>query len=229
VRSVFVRNPVGTPFDNLFADGDFELSIVPEQSSGGQWGWRAFSQTGGEAALLGETGGLCRTGLRCARYGGKKIVFGQGTAAPDFAPHEAKLWVKAVDPATIDAEKPCELISQAVVVECDNFGVVSSLRPADAPAKDGWCLYSDELRGSRDALCLYVETDTREVLLDSATLLPAPNAVAPRSAPIVDAATRARLATIRAALRSRMPVSLGDSSPTPGGVPNLKHGRGIAP
>jgi hypothetical protein len=212
VRSVFVRNPIGSPADNLFADGDFELSIVPEQSAGGQWGWRAFSTTGGEAALLAETGGLCRTGLRCGRLGKRRILFGQGTAAPNLQPHSASLWVKAVDPATVDAEKPCELIGQAVVVHCDNFAVVSSLRPSDAPDKDGWCSYSDDFTGSRDALCLYVELEEREVLLDSATLLPAQNDVAPRSAPLLGADTRARMQTVRATIRARMPLS-SDSLP----------------
>ena len=209
VRSVFKRNPIGVPFDNLLADGDFELSIVPAQAAGGQYGWRAFSSNGGQAALLAETGGLCRSGLRCGRLGDRRVLFGQGTAASGERPHRASLWVKAVDPTTVDAEKPCELIERAFVVRCESFTTVGSLKPADAPDARGWCEYAGTSPSSRDALCLYVELDSREVLLDAATLLPReePDALPSPLPPTPDVATRARMETIRAAIRSRMPLS----------------------
>jgi hypothetical protein len=209
VRSVFARNPIGVPFDNLLADGDFELSIVPAQAAGGQYGWRAFSPNGGQAALLAETGGLCRSGLRCGRLGEGRVLFGQGTAASGERPHRASLWVKAVDPTTVDAEKPCELIERAFVVRCESFATVGSLKPSDAPDERGWCEYAGTSPSSRDALCLYVELDAREVLLDAATLLPReePDALPAPLPPTPDAPTRARMETIRAAIRSRMPLS----------------------
>ena len=209
VRSVFLRNPVGVPFDNLLADGDFELSIVPAQAAGGQYGWRAFSPSGGQAALLAETGGLCRSGLRCGRLGEGRVLFGQGTAAAGERPHRASLWVKAVDPTTVDADKPCELIGRAFVIRCESFVTLGSLKPAEAPDDRGWCEYTGLAASSRDALCLYLELDAREVLLDAATLLPReqPDALPAPLPTSPDAATRARMETIRAAIRGRMPLS----------------------
>src|SRR5690606_37838607 len=88
VRDVVIRNPFGGPSDNLLADGDFELSIVPEGNSG-QYGWIAFKQSGAEQPLLAETGGLCKSGLRCGRLPKRSIVFGRGTSAANEAPHRA--------------------------------------------------------------------------------------------------------------------------------------------
>ncbi|MBL8741515.1 MAG: hypothetical protein JNK04_10490, partial [Myxococcales bacterium] len=64
VRDVYQRNPFGVPLENLLVDGDFELSITREST--GQYGWRRL-HNGGLKPTPAETGGLCKSGLRCGR------------------------------------------------------------------------------------------------------------------------------------------------------------------
>lgn len=93
-------NGFGLPADNLLADGDFELSTV----RGGyipQLAWIGFNDSG-ERAIKAETGGLCRTGLRC------------GVLEPDLVParqrhrgaadeaHIATVWAKPPEGSACD-------------------------------------------------------------------------------------------------------------------------------
>ena len=64
IRTVETRNPWGGALGNLFVDGDFEFSVVLQGSSP-QAGWFAFSNNG-QGYVRGETGGLCKSGMRCA-------------------------------------------------------------------------------------------------------------------------------------------------------------------
>ncbi len=218
VREVFFRNPMGSPPDNLFVDGDFELSIVPEGNAGGQYGFVAFSPNGGPVALLGETGGLCRSGLRCGRLRSGRLLFGRGAAAPDDADMRASIWVKPLEAAP-DPERPCEL-GTFVVIGCDTFQQLDSLDEADAPDAQGWCQMSAELDGERQSVCLYVEADV-EMLVDNATLLPVADGdldplPPPRHpAPALRSDQLARMANLREVLRRRTPFG----KPRPDGQP----------
>jgi hypothetical protein len=216
VRQVFVRNPIGLPIDNLLADGDFELSIVPEGEAGGQYGWIALRGNGGTAPLLAETGGLCRSGLRCGRLPAGRILFGRGTAAPYELPHKASIWVKAASwkprpPAEL--AEPCKSLADVYVLACDSFSVLATLRPAELPSADGWCELRAEVAGSKRALCVYAEIGSEEVLLDHATLLAAPELEnGPLPAPITPPKpTTERMSLVREQLRARMP--LGPAKP----------------
>jgi hypothetical protein len=216
VRQVLVRNPIGLPIDNLMADGDFELSIVSEGEAGGQYGWIALAPSGAPTPLLAETGGLCRSGLRCGRLEARRLLFGRGTAAPHEVPHKASLWIKptawAPGPPP-ELTEPCRDLAEAYVLHCDSFDVVATLRPAALPSADGWCELRAEVPGSKRALCMYVELGAEEALVDAATLLAAPQlASGPLPAPIRPAApTTERMRIVREALRARMP--LGPSKP----------------
>lgn len=206
VRDVFVRNPFGGPFDNLMADGDFELSIVPEGSSG-QYGWIAFRQTGAEESILAETGGLCKSGLRCGRVPGQTILFGRGTSAANEAPHRASVWMKAMEPTPEGEEDPCDL-ADAYVIQCASFDTVERLRPEKQPAADGWCQLTAEVEGARVAYCMYIDVGSSDVLIDNVTLLAAPDLAdksRPPASPLPAGAERDQMKRIGSIVRSRTP------------------------
>jgi hypothetical protein len=203
VREVFYRNTVGSPADNLLADGDFELSIV--SSPGGQYGWLGFEENGNPVNIGAETGGLCKSGLRCGRVPGDSILFARGTAAPGEVEHRASIWLKPVsegpDPA---GNKPCEL-ADVRALACDSFDQLERLDPAPAPTADGWCEISGPVPASRKAICLYVIVDQYDVIADAATLLPAPAQASVRPPPPeLSPRERGRLAIVREHIRSRM-------------------------
>lgn len=215
IREVFLRNPMGSPPDNLFVDGDFELSIVPEESSGGQYGWIAFTSGGSPATLLGETGGLCRSGLRCGRVRSGRLLFGRGAAAPDEADMRASIWVKPLEPAD-DPEKPCD-VGTFVAVACDSFQQLRVLQDADAPDAKGWCEMAGDIDGATQSVCLYVEAEV-DMLIDAATLLPRATGddVSPLPPPHehrLSAEQHARMSNLRDVLRRRMPF--GKALPEP--------------
>jgi hypothetical protein len=209
VREVFYRNTVGVPFDNLLADGDLELSIVP---SDGQYGWLAFSGGGSPVVLNAETGGLCKSGLRCGRVPGESILFVRGTAAPDMSPHRGSVWMKPIaagpEPGS---EHPCAL-ADVRVVTCDNFVFGDKLEAAAAPAADGWCEIAGPIDPSTRAICFYIEIDQWDVLVDAATLLPAEPSAKRSPPPPLRPDQLARAAVVREHIRSRMTLS-SDSLP----------------
>ncbi len=202
-RQVFERNPLGGPPGNLLADGDFERSIVPEYYVGGQYGWLAFSQAGAQSALVGETGGLCKSGLRCARVAKNAVLFGRGAAAPDEMPHRASIWLKPLeDFAPSGAESPCDFAT-GYVIECDSFDIAKELVSPDAPDADGWCEHKAEVPGSKVGYCVYLETSV-DTLADAASLLPAPDLVMTRSRFQAPDDLAARLAAARGWVRARI-------------------------
>lgn len=206
VREVFVRNPIGSPAQNLLADGDFELSIVPEGSDG-QYGWIAFGSGDGAEPILGETGGICRSGLRCGRVPGGTVLFGRGAAAPDKQAHRASILLKAQEPfEPTPGGSACDLADVYVLV-CDTFDVKEELEPAAAPTEDGWCEYSDAVLGSPLGLCMYVEVGSVAVLVDNATLVVAPD-VSLKPPPAITLAPQRndRMMRIRERVRARLPL-----------------------
>lgn len=218
VREVYMRNPLGGPAQNLLADGDFELSIVPSQAAGGQYGWIALTASGAPVAMSSETGGLCRTGLRCGRVPAGNVLFGRGTAAPNMAGHHASIWFKPLGETS--AAKPCD-VGNVYVLGCDTFDVKKALRAADAPDAQGFCEYSADLGGSPLSLCMYAEISGVDVLADSATLLPLPEGtLAPKPSPVaLLPETRARIAIVRDFVRSHTPLS---PPPVPDGEPTQR-------
>jgi hypothetical protein len=212
VREVSYENPFGTVHDNLLADGDFELSIT--SSAGGQYGWLAFRSSGAPALLLSETGGICRTGLRCGRVEGNGVLFARGTAAPGEVEHRASVWLKPVaDGPPPDAMNPCAL-AEVYVLHCDAFTFAGTLEPAAAPDEKGWCEISGTANASTRALCIYAEVGPYDVLVDAATLLPVePAAKTVRSPRRPSDEQRARMEIVRERIRSRMTFG---PAPVPG-------------
>lgn len=209
VRDVFYRNTVGVPFDNLLADGDLEMSIAPGD---GQYGWLAFNGGGNPKVLLAETGGICKSGLRCGRSQANDVLFVRGTAAPNMSWHRASVWMKPVaEGPDLDGLHPCRL-AEVRLVKCDNFNIGERLESADAPTADGWCEISGPVEPSTRALCLYIEVDRWEVLVDAATLLPGEDPGMRSPPPPMRPDQLARAAIVRENVRSRMTFS-SDSIP----------------
>lgn len=186
IRSVMLRNPLGAANpDNLLVDGDFELT-----SSSGQFGWRAIGP-GGEAALVRETGGLCRSGVTCGVLTPESDLIALA-ARPGASDMEIVVWAKP-------PSKDCTL-TVASLIQCTNPVVVSvaDLSATNVePDASGWCELSAVAPASEHRPCLllssFEDAGTR-TLIDAASLSAAP-AGAPRSiragAPRAEVAARA--------------------------------------
>ena len=108
-RTVMTRSPFGGPAGNLLVDGDFEMSTVPQ--AGAQLGWRAFALDGKTPVNINtETGGLCRSGLRCAVVDptmqilirGASAAQGKGNMASGWAKVPSGAYCKVIRPLTVD-------------------------------------------------------------------------------------------------------------------------------
>jgi hypothetical protein len=170
VRDVYQRNPFGVPLDNLLADGDFELSITRQGT--GQYGWRLI-HNGDLAPMPAETGGICKSGLRCGRIDSNDILYATGTTAPGEAEHHASIWLKALEEPP-DPKAPCEL-ADVFIFRCGANDVIESLEPAPLPDQDGWCQYQADVESSKVAICMYVDVGSSDVLVDNAVLVAAPS------------------------------------------------------
>jgi hypothetical protein len=180
VRQVYERNPWGGPANNLLVDGDFELSVP---GGTGQYGWVLFTSPSTQGTLVSETGGTCKTGIRCALASAGQILFGRGTAPANMAPSHASVYAKPVTPPAPDANPAsvCNGLFTGAIVECDTSSVVAGLKPAAAPDGDGFCEYSADVPGETVALCMYLDLK-EDAIVDTATLLPTTGATA-KSAP----------------------------------------------
>jgi hypothetical protein len=177
-RTVMTRSPFGGPVANHFADGDFELST---SGGTGQYGSRAFGVGNGgtEVGFAVETGGLCRSGLRCAVFAPKTAFLLRGAAAALGKGNVASLWAK------IPQGKSCATVTGSMVT-CDTLVIGHALK-ATTPQPDaaGWCSYSSRLAPSPSALCLYIQNklgSDETALLDSAVMGPDDGTVLPQAA-----------------------------------------------
>lgn len=164
-RTVFHRNPLGDPANNLLVDGDFELSI---SAGGGQYGWRKFNSSGtSEIAMTAETGGLCRTGLTCARFKKGEIMFGRGTAAAFNKGHVMSVYARV--PEGIACQKV-----NVIALECDTFKALK-VSATEPELENGFCHYKDTFAPSSAAVCLYLTNTLPQdviAIVDSAVLAP---------------------------------------------------------
>jgi hypothetical protein len=165
-RRVSWRSTVGKPSGNLLVDGDFEFSIVIE-GYGGQSGWLAFG-SGPAGYLAGQTGGRCRSGLRCGIMRPGMVLFGRGVAAKDSG-------MLAAFYSQPPEGSPCAVI-QPTLIHCDFQGLALPLAPeTELPAEDGWCRYSAGVEQQPQGVCMYVDSSLESgqtALVDAATVLP---------------------------------------------------------
>lgn len=157
MRTVETRNPFGEALaDNLLVDGDFELT-----AGSGQYGWRATNATG-EAPLLRETGGLCRSGVICGILTPDQDFLGFA-AAPKDQSVEVDIWTK---PPVPDCEVTVLSVINCTGIIVSNLGTV----PATSvePDATGWCEHKATLPPIDVRPCLFVsslaEPDTRTLI-----------------------------------------------------------------
>jgi hypothetical protein len=209
-RTVMMRNPFGGPAGNHLADGDFEFSTA--QNTGGQLGWRAFTTDGAqELAFATETGGLCRSGLRCAVMGPSMLFLLRGTSAKNDKGNIASGWAKGPEGAGCGSVR-------ALMVNCDTFTVGKQL--VGKKADDGWCHYTAAIGAQDDATCLYIDSTLKKdttALVDAFVLGPDDGTVYPEAAEFwaPDAELVARLEAVRARVVATMPFAKPQPRPRP--------------
>ncbi len=207
VRQILTRNPLGGPPKNLLADGDFELSYSP---SSGQFGWIAALADGTQLGLDAETGGTCRSGLRCAHAKAGTILYGRGTSAADKQKIDATIWLKPLGPnVNPDPKQTCKKVASIYLVVCDDPATIfSTVKIGDGATSDGWCQFYGLAQGTDRALCMYVDLQS-DALADAAIMLPsvqnAPLASL-ETPPAVSDEERAKVRRVVEAIRARMPV-----------------------
>jgi hypothetical protein len=198
-RAVERRSPLGATTGNLLVDGDFELSIILE-GTGAQSGWLAFS---GSNYLRGETGGLCRSGLRCGWLDPGVLLFGQGAAAKDSG-MIATVWVRP------NEGRPCNAVT-ASLLRCNSFQSAARLMPeTELPGSDGWCLLRGRASQQSSAVCMLIEGNSvlpESALIDDAAIVPDKGNVALSSQGVPDVSftplTGERRAKVQALLEWR--------------------------
>lgn len=167
VRTVEVRNPMSQRPGNLLVDGDFELSIVIE-GTGPQAGWRPFDANGFDQRYMrGATGGMCRSGLRCAWLDPGVILLGEGTAANGTG-MIASVYTRPPEGFT------CSTMS-AEVIQCGTFSSTARLFPeSEDPGADGWCYYRARVPRQNRATCMLLQSSVigEATLLDDAAIVP---------------------------------------------------------
>lgn len=210
-RAVMTRNPFGGPAGNHLIDGDFELSTAPY--AGGQYGWRGFSKDGSQPLdVATETGGLCRSGLRCAVMASKTLHLLRGAAAQGKG-NAVSGW------ARLPAGAPCGMV-RPLLIECDTFTVHKPLVAAKKADESGWCSYATTLAEKGSATCVYIDNtlpagDT--ALLDAFVLGPDDGTLQPQAAEfwVPDAETTARLTGLRDHVIATLPLGKPPARPRP--------------
>ncbi len=206
VRKVEMRNPWGGPPGNLMVDGDFEFSIVLEGSSP-QSGWNAFVNSN-LTYLRGATGGVCKSGLRCAvlrggGLGGDAGLLGKGAAAKGRG-MIGEAW------ARLPAGASCSGV-QFLFYHCsynDNFG--RRIDPVtDDPGEDGWCHYRGTISEQDEAVCLQITSTLpvdQEVIVDAVSLVPDDGTVTEQhQLSAIDSRSSERLRVLTKKLRDTTP------------------------
>lgn len=129
VRSVYQRNPLGNALaaDNLFADGDFELT-----GRTGQMPWLAYANMA-QGTLDYDTGGRCRSGVRCGVLGKNQSLIAF-VASPPKENFFVSVYVKP-------QSGNCAEVRAYVADEL--LGASSSmLKAPKEPDETGWCLFA---------------------------------------------------------------------------------------
>ncbi len=203
VRSVTVRSPYGSSPRNLLADGDFEWSV--SGSTGSQFAWLTYASTGTPLVNRIETGGLCRSGLRCAVIDANSVMLLRGASAPDLHAMNASIAVKPPKGGS------CSLV-RAFTLPCDTLAAPQHLlNSLVLPDADGYCTLTAQIPGATSSTCIYVDAKPlgKDIaLVDDATLLDTGSAAATAAATIFrpEPELEARLARLHDRIRGAMPV-----------------------
>ncbi len=188
-RAAFHRNPFGDAFqaDNLFVDGDFELTGRNDQAP-----WVVQNQQ--QITLTYDTGGHCRSGVRCAVIGTGDAIIGF-MSSPKTDDYEINLYIRPDAPRCADAT-----VLTIDMAQLSTADTVQSL--TTAPDVDGWCHFAAKagnLAYEQPALYITFSNQAKSTTLhiDQASALPVSEvpvhgALPPRSHPPADVLARAQ-------------------------------------
>jgi hypothetical protein len=164
-RTVGYRNPFGDALqsDNLMVDGDFELTGRTDQAP-----WIDYAmQT--QQVLNYDTGGRCRSGVRCAVMGTTDALIGF-MSSPVVDTMVVRVYVLPDSGTCSDAS--------VVAVDINGSATGGTVPPPSAPGPDGWCVFegtSQNLAYDQPALYITMSSKAKSMQLhvDDATVLPA--------------------------------------------------------
>lgn len=152
VRTVETRSPFGNlevP-DNLLLDGDFEFT-----GRNGQMPWLTFGG-GGQGTLAFATGGLCRSGVRCAALAAGSEMIGW-MASPKTGGMSVSLWAKPPSGSCTDLRA----FVTDIEGEADGDSLVAESTKTDA---SGWCHFVGDTANFAGAQpVVYVATASNRV------------------------------------------------------------------
>jgi hypothetical protein len=165
-RTIEIRNPFGNTEAalNLMADGDFELTGRHDQQP-----WLSFGDDG-QGTLNFETGGHCRSGVRCLVMGPGESIVGW-MATPREGKVTVSLWARLEG-------GPCkDLVVQVVDVD-QTSGASGDSIPAPEVDEAGNCHFEamvKSLPGGAPAVWLELSSKAKakRVIVDDVVALPA--------------------------------------------------------
>ena len=194
-RMAFHRNPLGDVLqaDNLMVDGDFELTGRNDQAP-----WIAFDPNQGQVTLTYDTGGHCRSGVRCAVIAPPQILVGYMGS-----PLLGSMHVRAYAKLTSGSCPDLAILAFDFSNDTTGKGVSATSK---TPGADGWCVYESDVDNlALEQPGLYVQPTKTTAILDDVTVLPQGEApvhgITPPPATI-DAETQARVKSVIAWVRA---------------------------
>ncbi len=167
-RTIGYRNPFGNVLQpgNLMVDGDFELTGRSDQAP-----WIAFNQMmQAQETLNYDTGGRCRSGVRCGLIGKGDTLIGYFSSPANGGNFNVRVYIQPETGHCGDA------VVTTFDVATNNTGqTVQS--DTDAPAADGWCVFEgmgQSLSYDEPALLVMMASNPQGsmVHVDEATVLP---------------------------------------------------------
>jgi len=163
-RTVGHRNPFGDAFqsDNLMVDGDFELTGRNDQAP-----WIVFTDS--QQTLNYETGGHCRSGIRCAIIVQNDALVGYMTSPPNES-FQIRVYGKPESGHCADVQ----VFSFDVVQNAINGSASPTTQLPDA---DGWCFYTGQapaIAYLQPALFIQLapNTKSKSLIIDQVSVLP---------------------------------------------------------
>jgi hypothetical protein len=198
-RTVGHRNPFGDVLqaDNLMADGDFELTGRNDQAP-----WIVFDSSG-QTTLDYDTGGHCRSGIRCA-----STVAGQFLLGYIASPAQSDFVVRAY--AKLDTARCGDAL--VIVIDLANQSTQTIIQPvAPTPDDSGWCSFmgtATNLAYQQPMLYFEIQSSkAKSMIVDQVSALPIEEAPAHKVTPphvpsAVPAPTDKRIAFAREWIRT---------------------------
>jgi hypothetical protein len=169
-RTVGVRNPFGRALaDNLILDGDFELT-----GRSGQMPWQSFGQSG-NAGLNYETGGRCRSGVKCGKIAEGETLLGY-MSQPRAGVTLVTAWGKPASGA-------CGDLSIQIYDMSFNKNVTSLAAATPGLDETGWCKYEGSFGAKLGAgPVIFASTRAGAAVVDDFVALPATSPSLPKIA-----------------------------------------------